>query len=113
MASVRVETHPEGLRDLLIKNPAIVAILKDEGEAVRRYAEATAQAAQGGPQPEIVGYAEAGFTVEWQVRSKRPQVVVKSNDTSGMQWRAHFSTIKRFGVAHMRAALYSITGRGA
>lgn len=109
MASVRVVVHPEGLRELLIKNPEIVGLMKSQGKTVEREAASTAQDAQKGPGGTIFGYAEAGFTTEWQVRGKRPQVVVKSNASSEMATRVHFYTQKVWGVAHMRKALKAIT----
>jgi hypothetical protein len=109
VANARVVVHPEGLRALLIKNPEVVGLLKSQGMIVESEAASTAQDAQNGPGGTIFGYAEAGFTTEWKVRGKRPQVVVRSNASSEMATRVHFYTQKVWGVAHMRKALKAIT----
>lgn len=110
MARAKIEFHQDGI-EALLKDREITSLLKKQGDKVKAYAIATAQEAQNGPDGTLFGYAEAGFTSELDKRGKRPRVVVKANDTSGMQWRVHFSTIKRLGMAHMRRALYSITSR--
>lgn len=109
MASVKVVTDPQALAELLVRNPELRAIFSSVGEQVKSAAEATAQAAQNGPGGTLHDYAEAGFTVKWEARGRRPRVVISSNADPEMALRVHFYTQKRDGVAHLRAALRSVT----
>lgn len=113
MAKVKVKIHEEGLSALLEDNPAIKAQLLGVANGVAREAQATADSAQEGSGGRISGYAEAGFSVEWQARGgKRPRVNVVSNADPKTALAAHFHTQKRDGIAHLRAALYRFTRRG-
>lgn len=83
------------------------------GSQVAAEAQATAQDAQKGPGGTISGYAEAGFDVVWEPRGgKRPRVVIKSNASPETALRVLFYTQKKWGVAHLRRALYKYTTRG-
>ncbi len=113
MANVRVVVHEEGISSLLVKNPALRAQLMGVASQVASEAQATADRAEEGSGGRISGYADAGFSVEWQVRGgKRPRINVVSNADTKTFLAAHFHTMKRDGVAHLRAALYKFTRRG-
>lgn len=82
-------------------------------QSVAAEAQATAQSAQLGPGGRLTGYAEAGFSVQYQSRGgKRPRVNIVSNADPETATAAHFYTQKRDGVGHLRAALYKFTRRG-
>jgi hypothetical protein len=113
MAKSRVVVHEEGIADFLEMNPAVKAQLMGVADAVAAEAQATADRAQKGSGGRISGYAEAGFSVEWEERGgKRPRVNVVSNADPKTALAAHFYTQKRDGVAHLRAALYKLSKRG-
>lgn len=112
MAKTRVEIHPEGL-DELLQEPGIRSLFMDLGAEVQANAEATASDAEKGDGGRISGYAAAGFTTQYVTESgRRPRVIIKSNADMETFMRTHFSTQKRWGVAHLRQALYKITKRG-
>lgn len=114
MANVKVQVHEQGIADLLEANPAIRAQLMGVAGEVAAAAQATAGEAENGPGGRIDGYADAGFSVVWEARGgKRPRVLVVSNAPIKTFLAAHFHTQKRDGIAHMRAALYKFTRRGA
>lgn len=107
--TVRVDVHPEGLVDLLRSSPEIRSLLAGEASKVKAAADATAQEAQNGPGGTLSGYAEAGFSVVWEMRGRRPRILITSNADPEMALRVHFYTQKRDGISHLRAALRSIT----
>ncbi|HLP97657.1 MAG TPA: hypothetical protein VK149_04350 [Sideroxyarcus sp.] len=104
-ANVTVEVHNEGITELLEANPDIKGLLMSVGKDVEAAAQSTAQDAQNGPGGTLDGYAEAGFTVEWDERSKRPRVNIRSNADPELSLRVHFYTQKRDGIGHLRKAL--------
>lgn len=109
----KVIVHEEGIAAFLEENPAVKAQLMGVAGSVAAEAQATADSAQKGPGGRIDGYAEAGFSVEWEARGgKRPRVNVVSNADPKTALAVHFYTQKRDGVAHLRAALYRFTRRG-
>lgn len=110
MANVKVTIHEKEVK-ALASEPEFKALLMGVAAQVKAEAEATAQDAQGGPDGKLHGYAEAGFSVEWQNRSKRPRVNIVSNADGEMATRVHFSTQKRWGIGHLRRALYKVTAR--
>lgn len=112
MARVKVVIHDEAIDSFLEENPAVKNVLLDQGRKVLAEAEATASEAEGGDGGRLTGYAAAGFSLEYEKRSSgRPRVNIRSNLTDGeMLARIYFSTQKRWGVTHLRRALYSITG---
>lgn len=112
MAKSRITFNEDGLQDLL-NSPGVKQALMAEANKVRATAQSTAQAAQGGPGGKLTGYAEAGFTVEFVARGKRPEVRVQSNADPQMALRVYFASQKRDGVSHLRAALYANSTRGA
>lgn len=112
MAKNTIEFDEDGLEKLL-KSKEIQQILMGEANKVQGTAKATAQAAQKGPGGELTGYAESGFSVEYRARGRRPEVRVLSNADPEMALRVYFATQIRDGVAHLRAALYAHTTRGA
>lgn len=113
MARVKVTVHEEGISEFLETNPAIKAQMLGVASSVAAEAQATADKAQEGSGGRISGYAEAGFSVQWESRGgKRPRVNVISNADTKTFLAAHFHTMKRDGVAHLRAALYRFTRRG-
>ena len=107
-----VYVDPKGVEDFLNNNPQIEAMMTQMGRDVAAEAQATADAAQLGSGGTITGYAEAGFTVEWERRSRRPRVNIISNADEKTFLKAYFYTQKRDGVAHLRKALYKFTKRG-
>lgn len=112
MARVTVVFHKEAFKDLVNDNPYIKNELLGVAAQVKNEAQATAQSAQNGPGNTISGYAEAGFTVEWDDRGVRPRANIISNAPGDVAMAAHFHTQKRDGVGHLRAALYKFTTRG-
>lgn len=98
------------MQDLL--DNGLRGLLMDVGRDVAAEAQATAQSAQNGSGGRLTGYAEAGFTVEWDERTTRPRVNVISNADIKTAMAAHFYTQKRDGVGHLRAALYKFARRG-
>lgn len=111
--ATRVIVHEEGISAFLEMNPSVRAKLIGVAEQVAAEARATASSAEEGSGGTIDGYAAAGFSVEWQERGgKRPRVNVVSNADSETATAAHFHTQIRDGVAHLRAALHSVTRRG-
>lgn len=107
-----VYTDPKGVSDFLNDNRKFQDLMVDLGEQVAAEAQATADAAQLGSGGKISGYSEAGFTVEWERRDRRPRVNIISNADEETFMRAYFYTQKRDGVAHLRKALYKFTKRG-
>ena len=99
------------LAELLIE-PGIRGVVMDVAGEVKKSAESTASDAEKGEGGTLTGYASAGFSAEWEQRGKRPRAIVRSNLNNGVQWRVHFSTIRRWGVAHLRQALYKHPTRG-
>lgn len=114
MAKVKVVVHADALRDWLASNKPVRDLLVHTAQDVADEAQATASSAEEGSGGRIDGYASAGFDVKWVngSGSKRPQVRVYSNADTETATAAHFHTIIRDGVAHMRAALYKFTNRG-
>ncbi len=105
MAKVRVDVDEQALAEFVETNRDIKDLLLSVGNNVKSAAEATAQDAQGGPGGRLSGYAEAGFSVVWESRGRRPRVLIVSNADSEMATRVHLSTIVRWGIGHMRKAL--------
>lgn len=97
----------------LMNSAEVRSILLEVGNQVKAEAEATAQDAQRGPGGELSGYAEAGFEVQYGPRGGRNVVKVVSLADPVMFTRVHFYSMKRYGVSHLRAALYKFTRRGA
>lgn len=113
MAKIRVVVDEQGLADLVSKNKYIRDLLVGTAQDVQGEAAATADDAQKGAGGRLDGYAQAGFSVQYQSRGgKRPRVNIVSNADGETAMAAHFYTQKRDGVGHLRAALYKFTGRG-
>lgn len=112
MAKVRVQVDNEALADFLRSNKPIRDMLAGQAAQVKQNAEDTASAAEKGPGGRLSGYADAGFTIRWIMRGRRPRIDIVSNADSKLATAVHFYTQKRDGVAHLRAALYKITTRG-
>jgi hypothetical protein len=113
MAKIKVVVHEDGIADFLNKNKGVRDMLVASAQDVAKEAQATADSAQEGTGGRITGYAEAGFEVQWEQRSgSRPRVNVVSKADTQTFLAAHFHTMKRDGVAHLRKALYSITRKG-
>lgn len=110
---VKVVIHEDGIADFLNDNKGVRDMLVAEARKVAAEAQNTADSAQEGTGGRITGYAEAGFSVQWDRRpNKRPRVNIVSNADPKTSLAAHFHTMKRDGVAHLRAALYKFTRRG-
>ena len=109
---VKVVIDEKGLDDFLKANKAIRDLLIQAGQAVAANAQATASQAELGPGGRITGYADAGFSVEWENRGTRPRVNIRSNADGDTATKVHFYTQKRDGVAHLRKALYDETYKG-
>lgn len=105
MGKVRVEVDPKDLAAFLKENKPVRDLLVGTAQRVKSAAEATADAAQNGSGGRLQGYAEAGFSVRWEGRGRRPRVVIESNADPAMALRVHFYTQKRDGIAHLRKAL--------
>lgn len=104
-----VQVDPQDLAYFLQQNKDIRDLLMSQAGIVKGEAEGTAQDAQGGPGGKLDGYAEAGFSVKWDGRSRRPRVLITSDADPDMALRVHLSTQKRWGIAHLRKALKAIT----
>lgn len=111
MARVKIVIDPDEVARVA-SEPEFKALLMAQAQKVANEAQATAQQAQGGPGGKLQGYAEAGFSVVWESRSRRPRVLIKSNASPEMALRVHLRTQKQWGIAHLRQALYKITNRG-
>lgn len=111
-SQTKVVVHEEGIVDLLESNPAIKQMMMSVAQNVVSEAQATASAAENGAGGRIDGYADAGFSAEWDARGKRPRVNIISHAPIATFLAAHFHTQKRDGVSHLRAALYKFTNRG-
>lgn len=112
-SGARVVVHEDGIAAFLQMNKPVRDMLVQTAQAVASEAQSTASDAEKGPGGSIDGYAAAGFAVKWESRSgKRPRVIIKSLADIKTAMAAHFSSQKRFGVAHLRAALYKLTYRG-
>lgn len=111
MGNVKITIHKEGIIDLL-KDPDIKSLFTDLGAQVAGEAASTADEAQGGAGGDLHGYAEAGFTAQWQVRGTRPRMIVKSDADGYMALRVQLASQKKTGVMHLRRALYKFTKRG-
>jgi hypothetical protein len=108
---VRVIVDEAGLAQFVELDPGVREALMGTAHQVAAQAQATASDAENGAGGRIDGYADAGFSVEWESRGgKRPRVNIVSNADSETATAVHFYTQKRDGVAHMRAALYAVTG---
>lgn len=112
MGSVKVVIDQQGVVDFLRMNKEVRDLMVDLGKEVAAEAQSTASDAEKGPGGTIDGYADAGFSVDWVAVKKRPQVRVTSNADSETATRVYFSTQKRWGVTHLRRALYKFTTRG-
>lgn len=110
--SVTIVVDPSAIADFVARDQRIRQELLSVANDVKNEAQATAQSAQNGPGNTIDGYAEAGFSVEWEQRGSRPRVNIISNAPGDVALAAHFHTQKRDGVGHLRAALYKFTTRG-
>ena len=111
-STVKIEVHEQGIVELLERDKALRDSLVHQAQAIAAEAQATASSAEEGPGGRIHGYADAGFSVVWDGRGKRPRVNIVSNAPEDIALAAHFHTQKRDGVGHIRAALYKFTHRG-
>lgn len=113
MARVRVVVDEAAFAEFISNNKYIRDELVGTAQAVAAEAAATADSAQKGSGGRLTGYAEAGFSVQYQSRGgKRPRVNIVSNADGETALAAHFYTQRRDGVGHLRAALYKFTRRG-
>lgn len=105
MAKTRVEWHEEGLIDVM-DQLGMRSILTEAGQKVADELAATATVADNGPGGTIDGYSDAGFSVIYEPRGRRPRVVVKSNAPGDVAAAAGFNYYHKTGQLHMLAALY-------
>ena len=110
--TVKVTIDELGVREFLSENKDIRDLLVEVGHKVAAEAQATASDAEKGPGGRLTGYAEAGFAVEWESRGGRPRVNIVSKADPQTALGVMFSTQKRWGIAHLRRALYKFTTRG-
>lgn len=108
-SNVKVVVDNKDLVAFLQENKEIRDLLINTAQAVQAQAESTADNAQKGPGGTLSGYAEAGFSVTWESRGKRPRVLISSNADPEMALRVHFYTQKRDGISHLRKALRDAT----
>jgi len=109
----KVDFDKTAFHEFLSRNPGIRSELMNFAEKVKNHAEQTAQEAQHGPGGTISGYAEAGFELDWDSsRSLLPRVNVRSKASPEVVTAVHFHTMKKYGVSHLRNALYKFTVRG-
>jgi hypothetical protein len=97
----------------MMKQPGIVLFIFDVAQQVQDEAIATASAAENGSGGTLDGYSSAGFFAGIMDGGNREVAIVSSKAEPEIAWAAHFHTIKRDGVGHLRAALYKFTRRGA
>lgn len=109
----KVVVDPRGVEYFLKTNKPVRDLISGVANDVKREAEATASAAEKGEGGEITGYAAAGFSVKWEMRSRRPRVIIQSNlnDPETLE-KVYWYTQRRDGIAHLRKALYKFTTRG-
>lgn len=107
-----VVVDPRGVQDFLKDNKDVRDLLASVANNVKSEAQTTADAAQKGEGGRLDGYAQAGFSVVWELRGRRPRIIIKSNADGLTALKAHFYTQKRDGIGHLRAALYKFTSRG-
>lgn len=113
MAKVKIVWDESAFAEFISTEKAIRDLLVGTAQSVAAEAQNTADSAQEGPGGTISGYAEAGFSVQYEARGgKRPRVNVVSNADPKTALAAMFHTMKRDGVDHLRAALYKFTSRG-
>jgi len=105
VAKTRIEFHESGVIDLM-DELGMRAILTEAGQKVADELAATATVADNGPGGTIDGYSDAGFTVTYEARGRRPRVVVKSNAPGDVAAAAQFNYYHKTGQLHMLAALY-------
>lgn len=105
-SGAKVIVDPEGVQAFLQQNKAVRDLLMATANNVKAAAESTAQGAQNGPGGTLAGYAEAGFSVEWHQRGRRPNVRIVSNADPVLAMRVHFYTQIAWGMAHLRLALH-------
>jgi hypothetical protein len=112
LAKVRIVYDKKSLPEIA-EEPKLKAFLMSIGKQVAAEAQSTASRAEKGPGGRISGYADAGFSVVWENRGRRPRVLIKSNASPQTALRVLFYTQKAWGTAHLRRALYKFTRRGA
>lgn len=110
--NVKVVIDEQGVQEFLRMNKEVRDLLVGVGQDVAAEAQATASDAEKGPGGRLDGYADAGFSVKWEQRQGRPRVNVVSNADPQTALGVYFSTQKRWGIAHLRRALYKFTTRG-
>lgn len=110
MPKTRIEFDDGGMQAVL-REPGVKTLLMGVAEDVKASAESTATAAEY-KSDRLAGYASAGFRIEYEERSRRPRALVGSNADEQLYLRVYFATIKNWGVAHLRQALYRNTTRG-
>lgn len=113
MAKVKIIYDEQALTDLVSKNKYIRDEMVGVARKVASEAQATASEAENGPGGRLDGYADSGFSVEYESRGgKRPRVNIKSNAPGDVALAVHFNSQRKTGVGHLRAALYKFTQRG-
>jgi len=81
----------------------------NEARKVKSEMEATASAAERGEGGTLTGYASAGFDIDLYKGPKRLTVIIYSKASAALAMAVHFSSQRRTGTGHIRAALYKFT----
>lgn len=109
-SSVKIVVAPRAVENFLAQNKPVRDLLAEVANNVAAEAASTADSAQKGAGGRVDGYAQAGFSVKWIMRSKRPQIRIYSNADGETATQVHFYTQRRDGIGHLRAALYKFVG---
>lgn len=109
-SSVKIVVAPRAVENFLAENKSVRDLMAGVAAQVQAEAAATANEAQNGAGGRVEGYAEAGFSIKWLMKSKRPQIRIYSNADGETATQVHFYTQRRDGVSHLRAALYKFVG---
>jgi hypothetical protein len=111
--AVNIVVDEQAISEFLQRNKSIRDLLFSAANNVKTEMEATASDAEGGPGGDLDGYAAAGFEARWDARGgRRPRINIVSLADPYMAIRVNLSTQVRYGIMHLRAALYKFTNRG-
>lgn len=104
----KIVIDPKAVQEVLRKEPGVKFTLQSVAAAVAAEAQRTAGDAENGAGGTIDGYASAGFSVQYEQRSRRPRVLIVSNADPDVALAAHFNSQRKNGIGHLRAALQSV-----
>ena len=109
MANVKLDKS--AIRKWLQEDEGVKNILMIEARKVQAEMSATASSAERGSGGTLTGYAAAGFGIEVVKGKKRMSAIIYSKASSALAMAVHFSSQRRTGTGHIRAALYKFTNK--